>query len=382
METINPVKQKTRRDSGIELLKIVGILLIILSHVIQTLQMKSGDVPYSDYVIDTSVATQSVRVLILHFLSFSGQFGNWLFFLCSAWFLTDSKYSKKNKITFLIINVWLVSFIILFVATILRPEIIGIKIIIQCLFPTIWSNNWYLTAYILIYAAHPFLNIIINKLPQHSLFALSATMITIYTGINFLKDSFFSSKIIVWIAVYFAVAYVKRYMPGFSDNLKANIVLFTVALFCHIALIMATNFVGLRVSAFSNQMNHWLNISNPMLITMAAALFNIMRNIHFTSRAINYTSGLSLLIYIIHENILVRTYFRPFLWHFIYNHYGYNHLFALTFAYTAGIFAVSAVLAAVYSLTIEKAVIKISDSLTALISKIYHKIEAAVMKIH
>jgi hypothetical protein len=207
-------------------------------------------------------------------------------------------------------------------------------------------------------------------------------MITIYTGINFLKDSFFSSKIIVWIAVYFAVAYVKRYMPGFSDNLKANIVLFTVALFCHIALIMATNFVGLRVSAFSNQMNHWLNISNPMLITMAAALFNIMRNIHFTSRAINYTSGLSLLIYIIHENILVRTYFRPFLWHFIYNHYGYNHLFALTFAYTAGIFAVSAVLAAVYSLTIEKAVIKISDSLTALISKIYHKIEAAVMKIH
>jgi hypothetical protein len=381
MESNNPATQRAKRDSGMELLKIAGILLIILSHVVQTLRMKSGYSPYSDYLINTAVATQSARVLVLHFLSFSGQFGNWLFFLCSAWFLTGSKRSKKNKITFLVLDIWFVSVIFLAAVLIINPDIISAKIIARCLFPTTWANNWYLTAYILIYAAHPFLNVIIDNLPKRSLFALSATMMTLYTGINFLKNSFFSSKIIVWVAVYFAVAYVRRYMPVFSGSIKANAVLFAASFACHIALVLATNYAGLHISALSGQMNHWLIMSNPMLIAMAAALFNIMRNIHFSSRAVNYVSGLSLLIYIIHENILVRIYFRPFLWHYIYNHYGFDHIFALTFAYTAGMFAVSALLAAVYHLTLEKLVVKAADRITALLSKLYGRIEAKAMKV-
>ncbi|MBR3438634.1 MAG: hypothetical protein IKH13_03935 [Clostridia bacterium] len=101
--------QRKERNSAIEALKIAGILLIVMSHVIQSLRLKSTVLPYSDYVIDTAVASQSARVLILRFFSYSGQFGNWLFYLCSAWFLLDSKQNRKSKITFFIINVWTVS---------------------------------------------------------------------------------------------------------------------------------------------------------------------------------------------------------------------------------------------------------------------------------
>ncbi|MBR6004655.1 MAG: hypothetical protein IK063_00335 [Clostridia bacterium] len=98
------VLQRSKRDSGMELLKIFGMLMIIFGHIIRTLRLKSAAVPYSDYVIDTAAATESVRVLMLHIMSYSGQFGNWMFFFCSAWFLVDSKESRKNKITFMVMD--------------------------------------------------------------------------------------------------------------------------------------------------------------------------------------------------------------------------------------------------------------------------------------
>lgn len=372
--------QRSKRDSGMELLKIFGMLLIIFGHIIRTLRLKSAAVPYSDYVIDTAAATQSARILLLHIMSYSGQFGNWMFFFCSAWFLVDSHQSKKNKITFMVMDIWVVSVIILAVSLIVNRDLVSNKAIAQSLFPTISLNNWYMTAYILLYAAHPFLNMIIEKLPQNRLFALSATLMVLYTGINFIKETFFSSRLVVWIAVYFAVAYMKKYLPVFANSRKANIKLFLTAFACNITLILITNFVGLRLSAFKVDMNHWINISSPFLIAMGAALFNLMRNVHFSSRVINYVSGLSLLIYIIHENVIVRTCLRAYIWHCVYNRFGFDHLFLIIFIYTAALFAASLVAAAVYRLTLERLVIKAADKVTPLLSKAYCKIEEKAMK--
>ena len=371
--------QRKERNSAIEALKIAGILLIVMSHVIQSLRLKSAVLPYSDYVIDTALASQSAGILILRFFSYSGQFGNWLFYLCSAWFLLDSRQNRKSKITFLILNVWTVSVIILAVY-LAGHHSVSAKTAVRCLFPTSWNNNWYITCYILLYALYPYFNILIEKLSQKQLFALSASGIVLYMGINFLKESFFSNKLIIWVAVYFAAAYVKKYLPHTANSVKANVKLFALAMLCHIALLLLTNSAGLRISAFSNQMNHWINISNPMLLAMAAALFNIVRNVHFSNRAVNYVSGFSLLIYILHENIIVRTYLRPYVWHYLYNQYGYGHLALLVVAYSAALFTACAVLASVYKLTLERIVVKAADRLTVLLSKIYAKIEAKASK--
>ncbi|MBR6004654.1 MAG: hypothetical protein IK063_00330 [Clostridia bacterium] len=147
-----------------------------------------------------------------------------------------------------------------------------------------------MTAYMLLYAAHPFLNMIIEKLPQNRLFALSATLMVLYTGINFIKETFFSSRVI------------------------------------------------------------------------------------------NYISGLSLLIYIIHENVIVRTCLRAFIWHYVYNRFGFDHLFLIIFIYTVALFAASMAAAAIYRLTLERFVVKAADKATPLLSKAYHKIEDKAMK--
>lgn len=90
-------KEKAERMSGIELLKIFAILLIVISHVVQTLTSKSV-VFSSDYVIDANKATTSAICFLLALFRYCGQAGNYIFFVCSAWFLIESKKVKAKKI--------------------------------------------------------------------------------------------------------------------------------------------------------------------------------------------------------------------------------------------------------------------------------------------
>ena len=66
------------RQSGIELLKVVAIILVVLSHVVQTLT--SGD---AEWAIELSGVVGDPFVIILALLRYSGSLGNIIFFTCS-----------------------------------------------------------------------------------------------------------------------------------------------------------------------------------------------------------------------------------------------------------------------------------------------------------
>ena len=68
-----------RRNSSIELLKVVGIILIVISHVVQTLHSNNDYVLANDYILDISMATRNIQQLILTILRYSGALGNSIF---------------------------------------------------------------------------------------------------------------------------------------------------------------------------------------------------------------------------------------------------------------------------------------------------------------
>ena len=59
---------------------------------------------------------------------------------------------------------------------------------------------------------------------------------------------------------------------------------------------------------------------------IAVGLFNIARTVRFSNDAVNCISGLTLLIYIVHENLILRTYYRPAMANYVYEHYDYDHI--------------------------------------------------------
>ena len=204
-----------------------------------------------------------------------------------------------------------------------------------------------------------------------------------YMGIGFIMPGIlYSSDLILWVITYFLVAYVKLYLPNFANDIKSNVVLIILGVGLNILLILATNAVGLSTSVFSNGLLRWNRSSNPLLIMAAIGSFNLARMIHFENGMVNRISKRSMLIYIIHENMMLRTYFRPRLWQFVYLNYGYDHLFGWVFLLTVIVFLFGLIASAAYSVTIQKGTSGVVQKSYGTLANCYAAIEAWAMRLH
>ena len=113
MSSIEKFDRGETRDSGIETLKVISILLIVISHIVQTLSSENTFVGYNDYILNLSCATTNSQYILLMILRHFGALGNNIFFVCSAWFLLDSKKVSERKIADIMSDVWMISVIIL-----------------------------------------------------------------------------------------------------------------------------------------------------------------------------------------------------------------------------------------------------------------------------
>ena len=281
MKLINNIDRQTR-DSGIELLKIFAIFVIVINHTVQSLTNEAYNIPNNGFVIDISRATTNIQCILLQIFRHFGVLGNSVFFICSAWFLLKSKNWNKKKWLFMVIEIWVVSIVIFIITYIILHGNISIGIIISSLFPTTFGNNWYMTCYLLFYPIHPILNSIVNMMNQRQLFRSTLVMVFLYVFMNFINCSwFFSSAIILWITIYFAIAYMQKYLMSFVDNIRENIILFIIGVIGFIGIILITDICGLYSQVLSDKVMRWVNNCNPFLLAMSIAMFNIARNIHF-----------------------------------------------------------------------------------------------------
>lgn len=370
------------RNSSIELLKIFAILLVVISHVLQTLHEPNEYFANNDYLLDLSMATTNAQQLILALLRYSGALGNTIFFACSAWFLLDSEKANKKKLLRMLLDVWVISVLILIVVLILQGGSIGIKLMLKQLLPVTFDTNWYVTCYLVFYPVHPFLNWLIKKMDQRTLLKTTLVLLLLYVFANFmLANRFHFSSLILWVTLYFAIAYMKFYLPDLSSDPRRNRLLLAVGVLGNIALVLLTNLLGLRFEAFSDKLLHWNTNCNPFLILTAISLLNLTRNTHFHSKAVNYISGLSLLIYVIHENQLLRIFYRPLLWELVYTRFGYKFVLLWAFVLVVAVFSFGLIAAIVYKSTLQKAVAALCNRLYPMAQKLYRKLEQRILRL-
>ena len=227
---------------------------------------------------------------------------------------------------------------------------------IKSLFPTYFANNWYLTCYLLFYPLHPVLNSVIHRMDNTALFRFSAALFCLYFLFSLAGGTFFGSKIIYWITMYFVIAYCKTYLRGELDRVGLNLAVMAVSFLGFVGTILITNLLCRRFSFFSGQLYHWNVNNNPFLFVLSFSMLQIARKIRFKNIAVNYISGLSMLIYILHENLILRTYFRPQMINEIYARFGYDHIAGWVVCAALLLFAASAIVTAVYRETLQTAV--------------------------
>ena len=149
-----------------------------------------------------------------------------------------------------------------------------------------------------------------------------------------------------------------------------------------IALIFFTNIFGLKLDFMSNKVLHWLRYNNPLLLIIAFSLFCIFKNMNFYNKKVNYIASLTLYIYIIHENILVRDYLRKDIWKWIGEKFTYNNIIIETLIYAVILFIVSLIISIIYKYTIKKIIDFVVEKIyNSKLKNIYKKIEKRLLEI-
>lgn len=356
----------SRRNSSIELLKLISLFILCFSHCL----MSTG------IIFDN--ATNNYVVLIGTILRCFGQIGNVIFIVCSSFFLTDSSKIKNNKIIGYILDSFVIS--ILFLIVFLAIDInMSMKDVIKSFFPITFQNNWFIGCYIMLYIIHPFLNSIIKNISQKELLRINLFLLFLYSVIQFLlPGKFYFNNLIGFIEIYFIVSYFKLYLPEFKKNIKINICFFLVAVICNICLIIITNILGLKINIFSNKLLMWNNnIANPFYIIIGITIFNIISNRSFYNKYINYLSSCSLLFYMIHENLLFRNYIRPI----FFENTIIDYMIPTCLFITCVIFIISMIISIIYKNSIQKLILIISDYISIKFSIIYKKVELKILSI-
>ncbi len=336
-----------QRNSSIELLRIIAIILICLSHAYQTSQK------FFDY------STNDLRWFSI--IGYTGQIGNMIFVFCSAYFLCSDNSIKLKKIADLLLNSMSISIIICLIFLISGAEL-SAEIIVKQFLPDLFFNNWFIPTYLILYILHPLLNYLID----HSHFWLQTIVCIAILSILSIPTIFISingiNTVLGFVFLYYLTAYIKKNLQNKKYFAIINNFVFVVfiVLFIVIKCIEIVN----KHYLFTFSTNNDFYFS-PILVISTLSLFFIFTRFAFYSKIINYLSTCTLFVYLIHENFLLRRILRPKFFAYIIEAFPNQHITIIIICSIAMLVS-SYILAIIYKHTMSKVINKISSQLDSL----------------
>jgi surface polysaccharide O-acyltransferase-like enzyme len=157
--------QASKRNSAIELLRIIAIFIIVIAH---SLPIYGTGIQ----TVDFNMNVKDVNGFLMICELYLGQIGNTIFVVCSAWFLTDSHWFSSRKITRIITDCFVISIVWLLIIELLGFDV-GIKNIVKQFLPISFDNNWFVGIYLILYILHPYLNKICDNTAKRQHFLLA-----------------------------------------------------------------------------------------------------------------------------------------------------------------------------------------------------------------
>lgn len=340
MESAAVVKKP--RESGVEIFKIIAILLICISHAVQT---AGNFIPYSTSSLD-------IQMLIMQILRYFGMIGNTIFVVCSAWFLFDSTKTKWEKAFNLLLDSMFISIACL-IGMLIGGYQLGTKEIIKQITPDLFAQVWFVPFYVMLYIAHPILNAGIQKLERKAYLSLLIILFLAFFIMTFALGVPEVCNLIYAFVIYLFVGYFKKYHQETCDNKKFNLWLFVIGFGLFLILAVGKYLLGTKISVFVSKPNLLYAVS-PFIAISVFGLLNLFRRLNIHSKVINYVSSCSLFVYCIHENYLLRTYIRPKAYEWCIEQFGTNTALGWILGTALVMFVGGIILSIVYKETLHK----------------------------
>ncbi len=293
---INNSKIK-KRESNIELLRILSMLMIISFHCV----FKSG---YDFY--DLTFNTFLVKLFYMF-----GELGVNLFILITGYFMVKGKFSLK-KVICLILEV---EFYYIF--TMILASILGIysfnriKDYILMFFPIILNQYWFITAYLLLYIFSPYLNKLISNLSKedYKKFLVLGLLVwciipTIFGIFYNSSENVFQFSRLVWVIyIYFVGSYIRLYSLKLfekrSNCVKCSVITFILM---SISILFIFKFREFFSSIGTTEFAYFWTPNSILMFVLSVSVFGIFLNTKIKyNKVINILASTTLGVYMLHD---------------------------------------------------------------------------------
>lgn len=217
------------RQSNFELLRIIAMAGIVLSHI-----AGNGHWPYE--LSPPPGGDVSFNIILLQsFLPF-GRIGVYLFVLISGYFMIESKRSGIPKAVKLWVQVLFYSILIAVVAYLLFDDKISIVTVLTPITSVTW---WFASSFLLLLLLSPMINTVIHNLNEVSFLELIICCLIFWSVIPAIVPAMDGIINTGWLfTTYLVGAYIKLYPHHFSAKASRY---FLIALLCYVIL-LATAF--------------------------------------------------------------------------------------------------------------------------------------------
>lgn len=196
--------------------------------------------------------------------------------------------------------------------------------LIKMFFPILSSEWYFLTNYIIILLLSPFINYVLNGIDKKQfkillglLFVFLSILPTLSSMGGF-KEIFsikkvvpleYGKSLISFIFMYIIGAYLKRFVKDDDKIHLKYLGFFIILCIADFSLHLFANIIKLNdVGLYNNSV--FGQFSNPLVILESVCIFLFFRGFQFRSKIINYIAGTTIGIYAIHEHPLL----RGFIW--------------------------------------------------------------------
>ena len=308
------------RNSSLELLRIICMLLIIAHHY----SVHGG------YEELTSASLPGGGIFI-QILSMYGKLSCTIFILISAYFLVDTPKIRYKKIIPLVAEMFFYSIAIMIIMYSLKLVPINMENTLASLLPIIFGN-WFVVYYILLYLLLPYINPWLQSMDKQQYTRFLITLLIIWSVVpTFTRWEWGFSKLGFMVISYIIGGYIKLHIKDkVSYANKWNLLIGLLSAFLMIASVFCFDAAGyiLKIDLLVRRADYFMEYNSILALSCAVFIFMYFSNIQLKNKWINVIAGSVLGIYLIHDNDLM----RPYLWGTISpnkNYYDFPYLHAV-----------------------------------------------------
>lgn len=291
-----------KRDSNIELLRIVSMLLILAHHF-----SVHGDFDF----LETSF---TMNRLWVQFLQIGGKIGVNIFVIISGYFLITSNGIKVSKVLKLWLQLLFYSVLLYAVFVLAGVEVFSIKGLIENTLPVIFTRWWFASTYFVLYLLSPYINKLLNSLSKSEYQSFLVLLTIFWCIIPTLTTNSFQSNPLIWfIYLYSMAGYIRLYRLLDSIRTKTCLLIaFIISMLTYLSVVFFDLLgLGLKVSALSEHASYLFGMQKLPALLISIFLFLGFSKLEIGSiKIVNIVASASFGVYLIHDN----NYVRVFLW--------------------------------------------------------------------